>query len=46
MALLMYYQPSLAHDLVRPFNQRHEIRRSDETGILAHEVGVADRTGP
>ena len=38
--------PSLTDDLVGPFNQRHQIGGRDETGILAHQVGVADRTGP
>jgi HAMP domain-containing protein len=36
----------LAEHLVGPFHQRHQIGRRDETGILAGEVGVADRTGP
>src|SRR5207248_1564572 len=36
----------LAQHLVGPFDQRHQIGRSHEAGILAVEVGAADRTGP
>jgi hypothetical protein len=36
----------LAEDLIGPFHQRHQIRRSDKPGILAIQVGIADRTGP
>src|SRR4051812_18125010 len=36
----------LAQDLVGPFDQRDQVRRRDEAGILSAEIAVPDRTGP
>ena len=36
----------LAEDLIGPLHQRHQIGRRHKPGILAFEVGIADRTGP
>src|SRR5437763_3295125 len=43
-----HYQTAilLAQHLIGPFDERHQIGRTHEAGILAVEVGVAGRTGP